>query len=64
MKLREIKVIAKGKSVKAGNMKKAELIKAIQKAEGNFDCFETAILGECNQPDCLWKGDCLNLNNR
>ncbi len=34
MKLREIKAIAKGKAVKAGNMKKAELIKTIQTAEG------------------------------
>lgn len=64
MKLREIKVIAKGKDVKAGNMKKAELIKAIQRAEGNTDCFGAATSGECDQTNCLWREDCLNLNNR
>lgn len=59
MKLKEIKDIAKDKGIKAGKMKKDELIRSIQRAEGNFDCFGTAVSGECSRSDCLWKEDCL-----
>jgi hypothetical protein len=59
MKLQEIKNIAKKMSIKAGSMKKTELIRAIQRAEGNFDCFGTAKSGECDQINCLWREDCL-----
>jgi len=59
MKLQEIKVIAKTKGIKAGNLKKPDFIRAIQKAEGNVDCFGSASSGYCDQVDCLWRGDCL-----
>lgn len=59
MKIGEIKVIAQKRGVNPDRMKKAELIRAIQRAEGNFDCFGTASSGECNQHDCLWREDCL-----
>ena len=59
MKLQEIKVIAKTKGIKVGNLKKPDLIHTIQKAEGNFDCFGSASSGYCDQVDCLWRGDCL-----
>lgn len=59
MKLQEIKNIAKKMGIKAGSMKKTELIRAIQRAEGNFDCFGTAKSGECGQINCLWREDCL-----
>ena len=39
MKMQEIREIAKEKSVRAGKMSKMELIRAIQRAEGNNDCF-------------------------
>ncbi len=62
MNLKDIKEIAKQHGVKkAGRMRKDELIRSIQRAEGNFDCFGTAVSGECAQTDCLWRGDCLNL---
>lgn len=61
MKLQEIKVIAKTKGIKVGNLKKPDLIHAIQRAEGNFDCFGSASSGYCDQVDCLWRGDCLVL---
>ncbi|MDO9289761.1 MAG: hypothetical protein Q7T83_13340 [Thermodesulfovibrionales bacterium] len=35
MKLQEIKGIAKKMGIKAGSMKKTELIRVIQRAEGN-----------------------------
>jgi len=59
MKIQEIKKIAKTKGIKAGNMKKTELILTIQKAEGNFDCYGSAVSGFCDQFNCLWREDCL-----
>ncbi len=38
---------------------KDDLIKMIQLAEGNFDCFGSGVLTQCNQADCLWRSDCL-----
>ncbi len=59
MKMQEIKDIAKRNGVAAGKLKKNELIKAIQKAEGNNDCFATPYAGECAQIHCLWRPDCV-----
>ena len=59
MDLKDIKVIAKKHGVKIGKMTKTEIIRAIQRAEGNFDCFGTAVSKQCSQTDCLWKEDCL-----
>ncbi len=59
MKLREIKVIAKTKGIDARNMKKTDLIRAIQKSEGNFDCYGSAVSGVCDRLDCAWRKDCL-----
>lgn len=58
MKLEEIKTIAKQHNIKAGKLKKADIIRAIQLAEGNEICFETGKSSECDQADCLWKSDC------
>lgn len=59
MTIEKIKAIAKAKGVKAGNLKKPELIQAIQRAEGNFDCFGSATSGYCDQTGCLWRDDCV-----
>ncbi len=61
MTLKEIKDMAKEKGVKVGKMKKDEIIRSIQKAEGNFDCFGSAASGECTQEACLWRPDCLQV---
>ena len=61
MNLKDIKGIAQKQGVKAGKMKKEEIILAIQRAEGNFDCFGTAVSSECSQTDCLWREDCLKM---
>lgn len=37
---------------------KKDLIKAIQRKEGNFDCFGSA-RNSCNQMACCWRPDCL-----
>ena len=59
MTLKQVKEIAKEKGVKVGNMKKENIIRAIQRTEGNFDCFGTATAGVCDQLNCLWRNDCL-----
>lgn len=58
MKMQEIRIIAKKKGVRQSRMGKADLIRAIQRAEGNFDCFGTAVEEECDQESCLWREDC------
>jgi hypothetical protein len=37
---------------------KTELIRKIQIAEGNFDCYAMAGSGECDQLKCSWREDC------
>lgn len=62
MDLKKVKDIAKSKSVEPGKMKKTEIIKAIQRAEGNFDCFGSASEARyCDQQRCIWRKDCLSL---
>jgi len=60
MKMNEIKKKASGLGIKVrATTKKADLIRQIQKAEGNFDCFGTAI-NFCDQWNCCFKEDCLH----
>jgi len=60
MKMNEIKKKAKALGIKVmATTKKADLIREIQKAEGNFDCFGTAE-DSCEQWDCCFREDCLS----
>ncbi len=58
MQMKKIKDIAKKNGVVPGTMSRTELIRAIQRAEGNSDCFATMHLDNCNQMNCLWRTDC------
>ena len=58
MNLTEVKSKAKEVGVSVGKMKKPDLIRAIQVAEGNTDCFETPE-GSCDQESCCFRNDCL-----
>lgn len=59
VKINEVRKIAKEYNIKGVvGKKKADIIREIQLAEGNFDCFGTAGY-ECEQIDCLWRDDCL-----
>lgn len=60
MNLQEIREIARIRGLKPRNLNKRELIRSIQRNEGNFDCFATAFHGSCDQESCLWRKDCLN----
>ena len=59
MKIDEIKEIAKQHQIKVGKAKKIELVRAIQQAEGNMQCFYSNISAECGQLTCLWREDCV-----
>lgn len=60
MNVSEIRQIAKEYGVKPGKLSKIALVREIQRTEGNFDCFGTAISGDCDQFACLWRKDCFN----
>lgn len=59
MRMGKIKKMAKSLGLKISpQMRKTEVIKAIQRKEGNFDCFGTAMV-YCDQEKCLFREDCL-----
>jgi len=58
LEIQEIREIAKKMDIKAGNMIKMELIRAIQKAEKNSECFATRAINDCSHINCLWREDC------
>ena len=58
MNVNEIKTIARERGIKTGNLKKSDLIKTIQRDEGNGDCFGMLANGPCDQTACLWRTDC------
>lgn len=59
MKIEQIRTIAKSLGVHPGKLSKLELIKSIQRTEGNSDCFSSATNNECSQMNCLWREGCL-----
>ena len=64
MNLESIRAMARERGLRPGRAKKAELVRMIQRDEGSFDCFGTAVDGVCDQPDCLWRADCLRESTR
>jgi hypothetical protein len=60
MRLSEIEKKARSLGVKdTWKYSKKDLIKIIQRKEGNFDCFGTARSGYCDQMSCCWRPDCI-----
>ena len=61
MRLSQVQKKAKTLGVKdAWRFPKKELIKTIQRNEGNVDCFG-ARQSECNQLGCCWRNECSKL---
>jgi hypothetical protein len=58
VKLDDIRTIAHDMGIKPGKLNKTQLVRTIQREEGNFDCFATAAIGNCDQGACLWREDC------
>jgi hypothetical protein len=59
MTVKELQKMAKRLGLKPRGLKKPELIRTIQRTEGNFDCFGTAV-NYCDQGNCLFRKDCLS----
>ena len=60
MTFRDIQKKARAMGIDPGKMKKADLIHAIQKAEGNTPCFgKWPEHAGCPYLDCCWRGDCM-----
>jgi len=59
MKMNEVRTIAKSLGLNSFGKSKAELIKEIQRKQGNFDCFGTA-QSYCDQLECLFRESCLS----
>lgn len=57
--MQEIRAMAKELAIPSFGKSKTEIIRALQRAEGNFDCYGRANAGFCDQTGCLWHGDCL-----
>jgi len=58
MNITEIRTIARNHGLKTSRSSKVELIHAIQREEGNFDCFASATSQYCDQRSCQWRDDC------
>lgn len=58
MNMNDIKERAKDFGIKTSRMNKSNIIQAIQLSEGNFNCFASAVNGECDQMGCVWRDDC------
>lgn len=59
MRLSDIQKKAQVMSIKdTWKYSKKELIKTIQKKEGNYDCYGTS-KDYCDQEDCCWRADCV-----
>jgi hypothetical protein len=64
MNIAQIQAMAKDMGLKPGKLRKMELVRAIQRREGAFDCFATAYDGVCDQVNCIWRQDCFKAAQR
>jgi hypothetical protein len=58
MNMNEIKAIARERGISSGRMNKTELVRTMQRQEGNQACFNTGQVNTCGQEQCLWRADC------
>ena len=63
MKYNEIRKMAIDMGINTHRMKKNDLVRAIQREEKNMECFGTPRVEYCNEEICLWRDDCISLND-
>jgi hypothetical protein len=61
VKMQEVRAIAKKLKINSFAKTKVELIREIQRTEGNFDCYGSA-LDYCDQEDCAFRNSCFEEN--
>jgi hypothetical protein len=59
MKMQQLRIIAKQNGINSFGKSKAYLIREIQAAEGNFDCFGSAVQ-YCDQWGCRYRPLCFD----
>ncbi|UCE89908.1 MAG: SAP domain-containing protein [Pseudomonadota bacterium] len=64
MHMQDIRDVARGRGMKTGRLTKVELVREIQRTEGNADCFATVSSDTCQQIACLWRDDCQALDKK
>jgi hypothetical protein len=58
MKMQDIRQMAKKLGINSFGKTKTDLIREIQRTEGYFDCYRTAV-DDCDQHECLFRPSCL-----
>jgi hypothetical protein len=58
MKMKEVRALAREHGIDSFGKTKADLIREIQRTEGNYDCFGTAT-DYCDQTECRFRSLCL-----
>ena len=58
MRMQEIRQMAKKMGINSFGKTKVELVREIQRKEGNFDCYGTAV-DRCDQLQCIFRSSCL-----
>jgi len=61
MKMQEIRTMAKKMGINSFGKTKTDLVREIQRSEGNFDCYKTAV-NDCDQLGCAFRSSCLEKN--
>lgn len=59
MKINEVRALGKSMGINSFGKNKVELIKEIQREQGNFDCFGTA-KDYCDPLECLFRASCFS----
>ncbi len=57
-KLQEVRARARSMGINTRNVTLTELIRTIQKVEGNKDCYLSDLVLTCGQTNCSWREDC------
>jgi hypothetical protein len=52
--------ISEAHHLKTATLSKLDLIRVIKSEEGNFDCFGSAVGGECDRVNFMWRDDCFS----
>jgi hypothetical protein len=58
MKMPKIRDRAKGLGINAFGKTKEALIREVQRAENNHDCYNRGESATCGQTACAWRDDC------
>jgi hypothetical protein len=63
LSMNEIKNKARGLGLNPENLPKMDLVRAIQRAEGNTPCYGRSNNGQCPYTDCCFRKDCFKIKS-